>query len=88
VCRIDPRAKQTGSGATFTTPYNGQDLRVAQSVDSDMTEFAWDWASGLPELLAATESTNPDPTLYLVGHETLGRWDGAAYDHLLYGELP
>jgi hypothetical protein len=77
VCRIDPRAKQTGSGATFITPYNGQGLRVAQSVDSDVTEFAWDWATGVPEML--TEGGN----LYLVGHETLGSWDGATWAYHL-----
>jgi uncharacterized protein RhaS with RHS repeats len=71
-----------GVTLTLVYTYNANGLRVAQSVDGDVTEFAWDWASGLPEML--TEGGN----LYLVGHETLARWDGAAYDHLLYGELP
>ncbi len=52
-------------------------LRVAQSVDGDVTEFAWDWASGLPELLS--ENGN----LYLVGHETLGQWNGSAWAYTL-----
>jgi hypothetical protein len=60
---------------------------VAQSVDGDETTFAWDWVAGLPELLAATESTNPDPMLYLVGHETLARWDGSAWAYHLSDAL-
>ena len=50
---------------------------MAQSVDGDVTTFAWDWASGLPEMLR--EGGN----LYLVGHDTLGRWDGAAWAYHL-----
>jgi len=46
-------------------------LRVAQSVDGAVTTFAWDWATGVPELLSAGDA------LYLVGHETLGQWDDA-----------
>jgi hypothetical protein len=60
---------------------------VAQSVDGDEITFAWDWASGLPELLVTTESTNPEPTLYVVGHETLGRWDGSAWAYHLSDAL-
>jgi hypothetical protein len=63
--------------------YNAVGLRVAQSLDSDVTEFAQDWVAGLPEMLVTTESTNPDPRLYLVGHETLGRWDGATWAYHL-----
>jgi hypothetical protein len=48
-----------------------------------VTEFAWDWVAGLPEMLVTTESTNPDPTLYLVGHEMPGRWDGATWAYHL-----
>jgi hypothetical protein len=29
--------------------YNAVGLCVARSVDSDVTEFAWDWVAGLPE---------------------------------------
>jgi uncharacterized protein RhaS with RHS repeats len=68
---------------TLVYTYNANGLRVAQSVDGDETTFAWDWVAGLPELLAATESTNLDPTLYLVGHETLGRWDGSEWAYHL-----
>jgi hypothetical protein len=37
-------------------------------VEGDETTFAWDWATGVPELLSDGD------VLYLVGHETLG-WD-------------
>lgn len=43
-------------------------LRAAQSVDGDVTTYAWDWASGLPEMLSDGAS------LYLVGQDTLGRF--------------
>jgi RHS repeat-associated protein len=56
--------------ATLVYTYSAAGLRVAQSVDGDETTFAWDWASGLPEMLS--EGGN----LSLVGHETLGQWDG------------
>ena len=67
--------------ATLVYTYAADGLRVAQSVAStgsaqgtgDETTFAWDWASGLPEMLSA------GGTLYLLGHDTLGRWDGAAW---------
>jgi RHS repeat-associated protein len=62
-----------GVTLTLVYTYNASGLRVAQSVDGDVTAFAWDWASGLPEMLSNGES------LYLVGHETLGQWDGAAW---------
>ena len=57
--------------ATLAYTYNAVGLRVAQSVDGDETTFAWDWASGLPEMLSEGDN------LYLMGHDTLGRWDGA-----------
>ena len=72
-----------GIQTSLVYTYNAVGLRVAQSLDSDVTEFAWDWVAGLPEMLVTTESTNPDPTLYLVGHETLGRWDGATWAYHL-----
>jgi RHS repeat-associated protein len=68
---------------TLVYTYNAQGLRVAQSVigfgepAGDMTSFAWDWASGLPEMLS--EGGN----LYLVGHDTLGQWDGADWAYYL-----
>jgi RHS repeat-associated protein len=62
---------------TLVYTYNADGLRVAQSVDGEVTTFAWDWASAVPEMLRGGE------TLYLVGHETLGRWDGTAWAYHL-----
>jgi RHS repeat-associated protein len=59
--------------STLVYTYNASGLRVAQSVDGDATTFAWDWASGIPKMLSNGED------LYLVGHETLGQWDGAVW---------
>ena len=47
----------------------------------DVTTFAWDWASKLPE-----KSSDGD-NLYLVGHETLGQWDGAVCAYYLPNAL-
>jgi RHS repeat-associated protein len=58
---------------TLVYTYTADGLRVAQSVDGYVTTFAWDWASRLPEMLSDGDN------LYLVGHDTLGRWDGAAW---------
>jgi len=66
-----------GVTATLVYTYNAAGLRVAQSVNGDVTTFAWDWASGLPEML------NEGGNLYLVGHETLGQWDGATWAYYL-----
>ena len=68
--------------ATLEYTYTAAGLRVAQSVDGNATSggattFAWDWASGLPEMLT------DDDNLYLVGHDTLGRWDGATWTYYL-----
>ena len=63
--------------ATLVYTYNGDGLRVAQSVDGEVTEFAWDWATGVPEMLSGGGN------LYLVGHETLGRWDGDGWAYYL-----
>ena len=62
-------------GVTLTVvhTYNANGLRVAQSVDGGVITFAWDWASGVPELLAMTECTTPELTLYLVATR---RWAG------------
>ena len=66
--------------ATLVYTYNAAGLRVAQSVQSapeSVATFAWDWASGLPEMLATGN------TLYLVGHETLGQYVGSAWTYYL-----
>jgi RHS repeat-associated protein len=52
-------------------------LRVAQAANGAETTFAWDWAAPVPELLRA------GGTRYLVGHETLGWWDGATWAYYL-----
>jgi hypothetical protein len=57
--------------ATLVYTYNHSGLRVAQSVESHQSAFSWDWATGVPEMLSDGDA------LYLVGHETLGQWDGA-----------
>jgi len=56
---------------------NAAGLRVAESVDGDVTTFAWDWASGIPEMLSESGD------LYLIGHETLGQWDGSEWVYYL-----
>jgi len=66
-----------GLTATLVYTYNGDGLRVAQSMNGEVTEFAWDWATGVPEMLS--EGGN----LYLVGHDTLGRWDGSVWAYYL-----
>ena len=53
---------------TVVYTYTAAGLRVAQRVNGDIMTFAWDWATGVPELLS------DGGTLYLVGHETLGQF--------------
>jgi RHS repeat-associated protein len=62
---------------TIIYTYTSGGLRVGQNVDGVETTFVWDWASGLPEMLS--EGGN----LYLVGHETLGQWDGDEWAYYL-----
>ncbi|MDY7077504.1 MAG: RHS repeat-associated core domain-containing protein, partial [Chloroflexota bacterium] len=62
---------------TLVYTYNANGLRVAQSVDGDATSFVWDWASGIPEMLSEGDN------LYLVGHDTLGGWDGVTWAYHL-----
>jgi RHS repeat-associated protein len=52
-------------------------------MDGDVITFAWDWASGVPEMLSDGQAMGSSITLYLVGHETLGRWDGADWTYYL-----
>jgi RHS repeat-associated protein len=72
---------------TLVYTYNSAGLRVAQSVDGDVTTFAWDWASGVPEMLSEGQAMGSSIALYLVGHETLGRWDGADWTYYLRDAL-
>jgi RHS repeat-associated protein len=69
--------------STVVYTYNAAGLRVAQSVDGDTTTFAWDWASGVPEMLSEGQAIGSSIALYLVGHETLGSWDGADWTYYL-----
>jgi YD repeat-containing protein len=71
--------------STLVYTYTAGGLRVGQSVDGDEATYAWDWASGpsagsgrvLPEMLS--EGGNS----YLVGHETLGQWNGDEWAYYL-----
>jgi len=63
--------------ATLVYTYTADGLRVAQSVDGAVTSFAWDWASGVPELLSDGDA------LYLVGLDTLGQREGGAWAYYL-----
>jgi len=67
--------------ATIAYTYTADGLRVGQRVSSTLTTYTWDWASPVPELLS--QSTDSQSTAYLVGHETLGWWDGAAWAYIL-----
>ena len=68
-----PGAPQSSQGR----PAPGAAITAAQSVDGDVMSFVWDWASGVPEMLSDGDN------LYLVGHETLGQWDGADWAYYL-----
>ncbi len=63
--------------ATLVYTYTADGLRVGQDADGAVTTFAWDWASGLPEMLS------DGGRKYLVGHETVGRWDGSGWAYHL-----
>jgi len=54
--------------ATLVYTYNAAGLlNKTQDAGGNATTFAWDWATGVPELLSEGAS------VYLVGHDTLGR---------------
>ena len=63
--------------ATVVYTYNAAGLRVAQRVNGDIMTFAWDWATGVPEMLSDGDA------LYLVGHETLGQFADDAWTYYL-----
>jgi RHS repeat-associated protein len=50
-------------------------LRVQQAMPGVVTAFAWDWATGVPELL--TDGAKR----YLIGHDTLGWADAAGWTY-------
>jgi RHS repeat-associated protein len=72
-----------GVTLTLVYTYNASGLRVARSVNGEVTSFAWDWASGVPEMLSEGQAMRSSIALYLVGHETLGRRDGADWTYYL-----
>ncbi len=57
---------------TLVYTYTADGLRIAQAdaAYAGAATYVWDWASGVPELLADWRYT------YLIGHDTLG-WEGA-----------
>ncbi len=63
--------------ATVRYTYTVDGLRIAQNVDDTVTSFAWDWATGIPELLSDGEA------LYLVGLDTLAWEDDGAWTYVL-----
>jgi len=67
--------------ATLAYTYTADGLRIAQaqSVSSvqPVDTFAWDWATGVPELLSDGDS------LYLIGYDTLGWQTGADWTFVL-----
>jgi len=75
------RAESVTSTLVYT--YTAGGLLVGRSDSSvpSVDTYAWDWASGLPEMLS--EGSN----LYLVGHETLGQWDGDEWAYYLSDAL-
>jgi len=56
---------------------------VGQAVAGAVTTYAWDWAQAVPELLQTCNLQSAICNLYLIGHETLGWWDGAAWAYIL-----
>ena len=69
--------------ATIVYTYTADGLRVGQSVGGTVTTYAWDWATAVPELLQTCNLQSAICNLYLIGHETLGWWDGAAWAYVL-----
>jgi len=69
--------------ATIVYTYTADGLRVGQAVAGAVTTYAWDWAGAVPELLQTCNLQSAICDLYLIGHETLGWWDGAAWAYIL-----
>ena len=69
--------------ATIVYTYTADGLRVAQAVAGTLTTYAWDWASSVPELLQTCNLQSAICNLYLIGHETLGWWDGTTWAYIL-----
>jgi RHS Repeat. len=71
--------------ATVAYTYTADGLRVAQAVAGAVTTYAWDWAQAVPELLQTCNLQSAICNLYLIGHETLGWWDGTTWAYILPG---
>jgi len=69
--------------ATIAYTYTADGLRVAQAVAGAVTTYAWDWAQAVPELLQTCNLQSAICNLYLIGHETLGWWDGTTWAYIL-----
>jgi len=70
------RAASVTSTVVYT--YNAAGLRVGHSGPSGTSvAYAWDWATGVPELLSDGDN------LYLVGHNTLGQFADEAWAYYL-----
>jgi len=69
--------------ATVAYTYTADGLRVAQAVAGAVTTYAWDWAQAVPELLQTCNLQSAICNLYLIGHETLGWWDGTTWAYIL-----
>jgi RHS repeat-associated protein len=63
--------------ATVVYTYGLDSLLVGRSAGGAATTYAWDWATGVPEMLSDGER------LYLIGQETLGWADGAEWSYPL-----
>ncbi|MBN2003464.1 MAG: RHS repeat-associated core domain-containing protein [Anaerolineae bacterium] len=78
--------------STLLYTYTADGLRVAQSVQSvpeSVDSFAWDWASGLPEVLAQfrnLQSANPQ-SLYLYGLDLVAQQQSDAWQYPLGDSL-
>ena len=64
--------------ATIVYTYTAAGLRVAQSVDGDVTTFAWDLATPLAQVLATS-----DDVLNLYGLTRIGEVQGGEWNYLL-----
>ena len=69
--------------ATVVYTYTADSLRVEQDANGTLTTYAWDWASAVPELLQTCNLQSAICNLYLIGHDTLGWWDGGAWAYIL-----
>jgi RHS repeat-associated protein len=71
------RVRAESVSATVVYTYGLDSLLVGRSAGGAAATYAWDWATGVPEMLSDGER------LYLVGQETLGWADGAEWAYPL-----